>query len=81
MRKLEKNPKAMAVLQPHLQAIIEAFTGNKEEQSDAATEAVSDEMGEAMLRYMPLRGLMSFSGGAITYDRLVELSEEINSME
>ena len=78
---LQKNPKAMAVLQPLLDKMMEAFTGGKEDQSDAAAEAVSDEMGQAMLRYMPLRGLMSFGGGAITYDRLVELSEEINNMK
>nr|WP_285889351.1 glycoside hydrolase family 3 C-terminal domain-containing protein [Neobacillus niacini] len=37
------------------------------------------EMMEAMLKYMPLRALMNFSGGDITEDKLTELIKELNS--
>jgi beta-glucosidase len=37
------------------------------------------EMMEAMLKYMPLRALMNFSGGNITEDKLTEIINELNS--
>jgi beta-glucosidase len=37
------------------------------------------EMMEAMLKYMPLRALMNFSGGDITEDKLTEIIKELNS--
>jgi hypothetical protein len=52
--------------------------GAKEEQSEAASEAVSDEMSAAMLNYMPLRGITSFTGGSIGYDDLQKIADEIN---
>ena len=51
-----------------LKPIIEAI-GNtlhpQTEGTDAAKEAISDEMTIAMMKYMPLRGVLSFGGGAI----------------
>ncbi|MBO7252351.1 MAG: glycoside hydrolase family 3 C-terminal domain-containing protein [Oscillospiraceae bacterium] len=51
-----------------LTPIIEAI-GNtlhpQTEGTDAAKEAISDEMTIAMMKYMPLRGVLSFGGGAI----------------
>lgn len=37
------------------------------------------EMMEAMLKYMPLRALMNFSGGDITEEKLTEFIKELNS--
>lgn len=42
------------------------------------SEAVSSDMLAAMLRYMPIRALMSFSHGAITEEGLSELLDKLN---
>ena len=51
-----------------LKPIIEAIGNTLHPQADgtdAAREAISDEMTIAMMKYMPLRGVLSFGGGAI----------------
>ena len=51
-----------------LKPLIEAIGNTLHPQYDgneAAREAISDEMTIAMLKYMPLRGALSFGGGAI----------------
>jgi len=51
-----------------LKPIIEAIGSTLHPQHDgneAAREAISDEMTIAMMKYMPLRGVLSFGGGAI----------------
>jgi len=51
-----------------LKPLIEAIGNTLHPQHDgneAAREAISDEMTIAMLKYMPLRGALSFGGGAI----------------
>lgn len=58
------DPEATEVLKP----IIEAIGGTLGPQQDttaAAKEAITDEMTMAMLKYMPLRGALSFGGGNI----------------
>ena len=76
---VQKNPKAMAVLQPMLEGFAAAFGVGSADASDAAKEAVSDDMGAAMMNYMPLRGITSFSGGSVTYDQLKALTDQINN--
>jgi len=51
-----------------LKPIIEAIGSTLHPQhagNEAAREAISDEMTIAMMKYMPLRGALSFGGGAI----------------
>jgi len=72
---LMKSPKAMAVLKPILDGMAQNFGGG---DSEAASSAVSKDMMEAMLRYMPLRTVASFSGGQLTYDQLSAMVEMIN---
>lgn len=58
------DPEATEVLKP----LIEAIGGTLNPQQDtteAAKEAITDEMTMAMLKYMPLRGALSFGGGNI----------------
>ncbi len=50
-----------------------------EEDGDAAQEAVDDEMNAAMLKYMPLRGMVSF-GDADMKD-VQKLVDQLNAME
>lgn len=75
---LMKNPKAMQVLAPLMQSAMATIAGGGE-SSDVASSAVSDEMSKAMLNYLPLRGIVSFSGGQITYDQLQAMVDEINN--
>ena len=43
----------------------------------AGSEAISDNMLEAMIQYMPLRGMLSFGDGELSYDDLVEMIRKI----
>ena len=59
---LMADPKAKAVIDPFIAKLKEAFMPAEEGTTEAAKEAVSDDMGAAMLNYMPLRGILSFGG-------------------
>ncbi len=58
-----KDPRAMEILGPVLRRHEEDNTISGREGSEAAQSAVSEDMAEAMMRYMPLRGIFSFGGG------------------
>ena len=47
--------------------------------TDAANEAISGDMMKAMVRYMPLRSVASFSGGMVSYDQLAAMVDMINN--
>ncbi|MCR1842650.1 glycoside hydrolase family 3 C-terminal domain-containing protein [Murimonas intestini] len=73
-----ENEKAAAAIHKFMEGS-ELFASPEEKgESDVAAEAISAEMQEAMMRYMPLRGMISFSGGAMTLDKLEELILEWN---
>jgi len=73
------DPKAAEMLKPFISQATAAFTPPEEEgKSDAAAEAISDEMGMAMLNYMPLRAALSFSGGQVSADQIQALLDAIN---
>lgn len=72
-----KDPEAMEMMAPFMKlGILE--TGG-EEETGAASEAISSQMQEAMMRYMPLRGLLSFSGGAVTMEQLQGMVDALNA--
>lgn len=71
-------PRSMEILKPFLSLPGLSFSGDNEE-SDAAAGAISKEMMMAMMRYMPLRGLVSFSGGRLTCQDAERLICEINT--
>ena len=73
---LQKNEKAFALVMEKLEPIMKGMFGGGQ-SSEQANEAISDEMNEAMMRYLPLRGIASFSGGFITYDDLEKMGKEI----
>ena len=79
---IAKYPKAMAVIS-QLMNNAAAIFGDGEEQkpedSEAAKEAVSDEMGQAMMAYLPLRGMISFSQGRINHEILKGLLDQMNN--
>ncbi len=75
---LMKDPKAMAVLKPMIDGMVSAL-GVGSEQSDVASSAISNDMMEAMIRYMPLRTAASFSGGSLSYEMLEAIVAQINN--
>lgn len=71
------NPKAMEILMP-LQHTINAGVSNDAEEGSVSTEAITKEMQLAMMRYTPLRSIVSFSQGALSMDDIERLIAEIN---
>ena len=69
------DPKAKEAAAPLLQGAMAMFGGGG---SDAASEAISDEMGMAMMQYMPLRSMMSFSDGAVSEEMMQEMLKRMN---
>ena len=74
---LQNSPEAMKALAPLLEGAMSG-TIAPEDASDAAAEAITDEMNQAMMRYMPMRSLASFSDGAVSYDQLSAIMEKLN---
>ena len=76
---LMRNPKTSSFLQTQLKQIQETLGGEeKKEESDAAKEAVTDEMNQAMMDSMPLRAFRSFNG--MTNEALEELKEALRKL-
>ena len=74
------DPKAAPVMREFMEKTMEIF-GHEETGQDtkeAAKEAISEDMTLAMMRYMPLRGAMSFGGGADSSERMEELLKKLN---
>lgn len=74
-----KNPDAALVIAPLLEMVKAAFAGDKDKDS-AASEAITEDMNQAMLSYMPLRGILSFGGGKITDEQLDEMVAKMNQL-
>ncbi len=58
------DPEAMEALAPVMSAMQNVFVPERDDDTPAS-EAITEEMNMAMLKYMPLRGILSFGGGAI----------------
>ncbi|MBR3332947.1 MAG: glycoside hydrolase family 3 C-terminal domain-containing protein, partial [Clostridia bacterium] len=72
------DPKGQEVFGPFIKKAFAAFGSEQEGVSEAAGEAISEDMSLAMLNYMPIRGALSFGGG-IPEDLMQELLRKINS--
>lgn len=70
------DPNAVKVLKPIMDGFAVSFgsTGGGEDS------AISNEVMQAMIKYMPLRSIASFSGGAISLDQLTGLVAMINQL-
>ncbi len=73
-----QNLNAKAVIDPYYHAIASQMGGG-EARTDAAASAISADMLNAMLRYMPLHALLSFGNGAFTNAQLDTLVEQLNA--
>ncbi|MGH4052899.1 MAG: glycoside hydrolase family 3 C-terminal domain-containing protein [Clostridium sp.] len=47
-------------------------------KDEESSDAISDDMGNAMLKYMPIRGILSFGDGSITYDEIIQMIDDAN---
>ncbi len=72
MMDIVKNPKAAAIIRQMMPRPEQA------EKSEAESEAMNDEMGSAMEKYMPLRGLISFAPDKVNHEVLSALLSKIN---
>ena len=72
------DPKGKEIMSTFMKKTMEIF-GHEEESAgtEAAREAISEEMTMAMMKYMPLRGILSF-GGADAEEEMKQLLEELN---
>jgi beta-glucosidase len=75
---LFENPEAAEALKPLIDSVKSSFIGQAKDKDDEKSEAITEDMGNAMLKYLPLRGLISFGGGNITYDMLTAMVEDVN---
>ena len=74
---LQKDPKAMELLAPYMG--LDALVKKEGEESQAAAEAISSQMKDAMVRYMPLRGAFSFGGHEVDPAQLQEILDRLNA--
>ena len=59
---------------------MEIFGHEEEGGTDAAKEAISADMAMAMMKYMPLRGMLSFGGGPESAKEMENLLEQLNKI-
>ena len=71
---LMQDKKAREILEPMMKL---DMVGGQEEDSDVAASAISSEMMEAMMKYMPLRGVLSFSSGKVSLEQLQGLLDQL----
>ena len=74
---LMNDPEAMKLLAPLMKI---DFLEKKEDEdtTDAAAEAISADMKDAMMKYMPLRGAFSFASGSVTPQQIQEVLDKLN---
>ena len=74
------DPRAKEIMTDFMKKTSEIFGHEQESEgtTDAAKEAISEDMVLAMMKYMPLRGILSF-GGSDSAGELEELLKRLNS--
>lgn len=79
MGDVSKDPRALAIVREVTQG---GIFGDKPQDSESsvASEAISDEMNAAMEEYMPLRGMISFTGSATMAD-VQALVDRLNALD
>ena len=66
------DPEAMAAIKPYLSAVMGVLgEENHQDQSEAAKDAISEEMTLAMMKYTPLRGMLN--GDHVTPELIAQL--------
>ena len=75
---LMKSEKARDMLKPLLDAMMENLGAGGETRTDTAENAISADMLNAMLQYSPLRAMLSFAAGQVSYEELESMVEALN---
>lgn len=70
-----RNPKTAEIIKPYLDLPGFAIT----DDATRASEAITRDMQLAMVRYMPLRGVISFTAGKLTYQDIENLVADLNN--
>ena len=73
------DPRAAAAVQPLVNVVMGSLNPGDGQGSDAAREAISEDMNLAMIQYVPLRGVLSFGGGVIDPAAIQALLDSLNS--
>lgn len=76
---LVERPEVAKELKPIIDALKASMGGQRGDKDGEASEAITEDMNNAMIKYMPLRGIISFGSGNITYDKLEAMVDEINN--
>lgn len=71
-------PEAAEALKPLIDLVAKAIGEQITEKDNENIGAISDDISNAMLKYMPIRGLISFGGLGINYDELTAMVNEAN---
>ena len=75
------DPKAKEVMMPLIRRTMEIFSHEENgSNSEAAKEAVTEDMTMAMMQYMPLRGVFSFGGG-VSAEQADEMLRQLNQRD
>jgi beta-glucosidase len=72
------NPEASEQLKYLIDTVKASMAGQTRDEEKGKSEAVTEDMANAMLKYMPLRALVSFGNGTLTFDMLTGIVEEVN---
>ena len=75
---IKKDPKAAAIVLRVMKENMGGLMTDTSESTEAAQEAITEEMNTAMMDYMPLRTLISFSGGQLDHEGLAKILEQMN---
>lgn len=76
---INADPDAKKAMAPMMESIAKVFGPNEDgEKTDAASEAITEEMSTAMFDNMPLRAAISFGAGSITFEQLDKLTDLLN---
>ena len=75
---LFRNPKTEKTAKELTEKYLSSMNGGEESVSEAAAEAVTEEMNQAMMDSMPLRALSSF--GEFSREELEHIIEKLNKL-
>lgn len=71
------NPAAMEIVKPVIDAYVKGIMSGG---SESSTEAISQEMIDSMMRYLPIHAIMSFSAEPVDPAGIREIVEKLNGL-